>query len=43
MHLENFPMDTQACPLRFGSREYQLPYQFPCPQRKKSEKAQTDG
>ena len=24
MHLENFPMDTQACPLRFGSRKYYL-------------------
>jgi gamma-aminobutyric acid receptor subunit alpha len=21
MHLENFPMDTQTCPLMFGSRE----------------------
>ncbi len=23
MHLENFPMDTQTCPLRFGSRKCQ--------------------
>ena len=24
MHLENFPMDTQKCPLRFGSRKYTI-------------------
>ena len=22
MHLHKFPMDTQTCPLKFGSREY---------------------